>query len=68
MGPDKLHILHWILYEFNLKKNATQVTNSICLAYGENTLDVRIRQNWFARFKIGNFILMTRTAAEGPLK
>ena len=59
MSPNKLNIRYCVLYEFNLKKNATQATNSICLVYGDNVLDVRTCQNWFARFKTGDSAIVS---------
>ena len=52
----------------SLEKNATQATNSICLVYGDHSLDVRTCQNWFARFKSGDLISLTSTVVEGQLK
>ena len=54
---DKMHIRHCMLYKFNLRKNATQATKSICSAYGDDALDIRTCQNWFARFKGGDYDL-----------
>ena len=43
-----------MLYEFNFENNATQTSNWICLAYGDNAFDVRTCQKWFASFKPGD--------------
>lgn len=68
MSADKTHIRHCMLYEYNLKKNATQATNSICSAYGEHVLDVRTCQNWFARFRAGDFDLSDKERSGRPVE
>jgi len=68
MTADKAHIRHCMLYEFNLKKNATKATETICSAYGENALNVRTCQMWFARFKAGDFDLNDKEHTGRPLE
>ena len=68
MSTVKMHIRHFMIYEFNLKKNATKATESICTAYGTDALDVRTCQNWFARFKAGDFDLNDKERAGRPMK
>jgi histone-lysine N-methyltransferase SETMAR len=63
-----MHIRHCILFEFNLKKNATQATQSICSAYGEDALDVRTCQRWFARFKTGDWDLNDKEHTGRPFE
>lgn len=46
-----------MLYEFHQGKNATQAAVSICSVYGDNAVSVRVCQNWFGRFKSGDFNL-----------
>ncbi len=57
MDGDKMHIRHCMLYEFRHGKSATKATESICSIYGNDALNVRVCQNWFARFRSGNFDL-----------
>ena len=56
-----------MLYEFHSKQNATQATNSICLAHGDNALDVRTCKNLFARLKSGDFDLIDKDRSGRPI-
>ena len=67
MPIDKMHIRHCMLYEFNFKKKkVSQATKSICSAYSDEVLDVQTCQNWFARFKAGDFDLNDRATRRRP--
>lgn len=68
MPFDKIHIRHCMLFQFNLKNNATQATKTICSVYGEDALDVRTCQNWFTRFRSGDFDLNDKEHTGRPIE
>jgi transposase len=45
----------FILHEFRLGCKATEAANNICSTMGEDVLSTRTAQQWFNRFKNGNF-------------
>ena len=51
------HFLHISLYYFRKGKNAVQALKKFYDVYGEKSLTERQCQNWFARFRSGDFPL-----------
>ena len=46
-----------MLYYFKKGKNATETHKKICALYGEGAVTDRTCQNWFAKFRAGDFSL-----------
>ena len=52
--PD-FHFRHILLYYFRIGKNAVQARKKLYDVYGEKSLTESQFQNWFARFRFGDF-------------
>ena len=57
MESKKVHFRHCLLFMFNQGKKAVDAFNEIFSVYGSEAPDVRTCQNWFAKFRDGNFEL-----------
>ncbi|GFU48028.1 histone-lysine N-methyltransferase SETMAR [Trichonephila clavipes] len=55
MESDKHHFRHILLFYYRKGKNAVQARKKLTDVYGEGVLAVRQCQNWFAKFRSGNF-------------
>ncbi|GFX48630.1 histone-lysine N-methyltransferase SETMAR [Trichonephila clavipes] len=55
MESDKKHFRHILLFYYRKGKNAVQARKKLTNVYGEGVLTVRQCQNWFAKFRSGNF-------------
>ncbi|GFV45883.1 mariner Mos1 transposase [Trichonephila clavipes] len=55
MESDKQHFRHILLFYYRKGKNAVQARKELTDVYGEGVLTVRQCQNWFAKFRSGNF-------------
>ena len=57
MNLSRREIRVLLLHEFRRGHKATQAANKICSTMGEDVLSTRTAQDWFNRFKNGNFEL-----------
>ncbi|GFS88382.1 histone-lysine N-methyltransferase SETMAR [Trichonephila clavipes] len=55
MESDKQHFPHILLFYYRKGKNIVQARKKLTDVYGEGVLTVRQCQNWFAKFRSGNF-------------
>ncbi|KAJ0184406.1 hypothetical protein K1T71_000829 [Dendrolimus kikuchii] len=55
MESDKQHFRHISLFYYRKGKNAVQARKELTDVNGEGVLTVRQCQNWFAKFRSGNF-------------
>ncbi|GFV01760.1 histone-lysine N-methyltransferase SETMAR [Trichonephila clavipes] len=55
MEGDKQHFRHILLFYYRKGKNAVQARKKLTDVYGEVVLTVRQCQNWFVKFRTGNF-------------
>ena len=57
-----------LLYEFHLGRRATEATNNICGAMGEDILFILTAQYWFSCFKNDNLELNDLPRSDSPLE
>ena len=57
MEEIKQHFRHIMLYYLKKGKNATEMHKKISALYGEGAVTDRTCQNWFAKFRAGDFSL-----------
>ena len=57
MKQQDAHFRHILLYYFREGKNTSQAREKLCAVY-EKTLKERQCQNWFAKFRSGDFSLI----------
>ena len=55
MESEKQHFRHILLFYYRKGKNAVQARKKLSDVYGEDVLTERQCQNWFAKFRSGNF-------------
>ena len=48
---------HLLLFAFYRGRKTNEMTKNICAVYGENAIAGRTVEDWFIRFKRGNFNL-----------
>lgn len=68
MEEDDLHFRHILLYYYRKGKNASQARKKLCAIYGNETLKERQCQNWFARFRSGDFSLKNAQRSGRPVE
>ncbi|KAL4709568.1 hypothetical protein ACJJTC_007299 [Scirpophaga incertulas] len=66
-SPSKHYLRNLMLYEFHKKNSATVAAKNICDVYGDK-VSVRICQQWFKKFKAGNFCLEDEPRSGRPVK
>ena len=55
MEYQKEHFRHILLFYFRKGKNASQAHKKVCAVYGDEALKERQCQNWFSKFRSGDF-------------
>lgn len=66
MTDHRSHILHCILYEYQLGHSAAEAHRHICQALGADTVSHRTCVKWFQRFRTGDFQLEDRPRSGRP--
>lgn len=68
MENQKEHFSHILLFYFRKGKNASQAHKKLCDVYGDEALKERQCQNWFAKFRSGDFSLKDEKRSGRPVE
>ncbi|GFV59244.1 histone-lysine N-methyltransferase SETMAR [Trichonephila clavipes] len=68
MESDKQHFRHILLFYYRKGKSAVQARKKLTDVYGEGELTVRQSQNWFAKFRSGNFDVEEAPRSRRPVE
>ena len=68
MESNKQHFRHILLFYYRKGKNAVQARKKLTDVYGEDVLTVRQCQNWFAKFRSGNFDVEDAPRSRRPVE
>ena len=68
MEPTNEHFRNILLYYFRKGKNAVQVAKKLRDVYGDEALKGRQCQNWFRKFRSGDFSLKDEPRSVGQMK
>ncbi|CAK9803100.1 hypothetical protein ANTQUA_LOCUS3582 [Anthophora quadrimaculata] len=60
MEEQNAHFRHILLYYFRKGRNTSQAYKKLCAVYGNEALKERQCQNWFAKFRSGDFSIKMR--------
>ena len=61
------HFRHILLFYFRKGKNAAQAHRKLCGVYDDECLTERQCQNWFVRFRSGNFYVKAEPRYGQPI-
>ena len=68
MSLDKVHFRHCLLYEFKLGHKATEAHGNLCAVFGEDIPSERQCQNWFKKFRDGDFSIEDEPRPGRPIE
>ena len=66
MERSNYHFRHILLFYFRKGKKAADVHKKICAVYGDDCLTERTCQNWFKKFRSGDFSLKDEQRSGRP--
>lgn len=68
MSLEKVHFRHCLLYEFKLGHTATEAHGNLCAVFGEDIPSERQCQNWFKKFRDGDFSIEDEPRPGRPIE
>lgn len=68
MEENRQHFRHIMLFYYRKGKSAAKTQRKICAVYGENAVNSRTCQKWFAKFRSGDFSLEDTSRVGRPVE